>query len=66
MPDLACLFYNYVSFKMNNKLKTFGSDLICNTDIKGKKFVCVGVDFLAFNVLLHIKSEQKVINFAQQ
>ena len=28
--------------------------------IKGYKFVCVGVKFLAFNVLLHSKSEQKV------
>ena len=34
---------------------------MCNWDIKGKKFVCVGVEFVAFNVLVHTKSEQKVI-----
>ena len=37
------------------------SDFLCNRDIKGKKFVCVGVEFLAFNVLLLIRSEEKVI-----
>ena len=36
---------------------TFCSNLMYNKDIKGYKFVCVGV----FNVLLHTKSEQKVI-----
>ena len=35
--------------------------LMCNMDIKGQKFVCMGVNYLAFNVLLHTKSEQKVI-----
>ena len=30
-------------------------------DIKGEKLVCVGVKFIAFNVLVHIKSEEKVI-----
>ena len=34
---------------------------MCNRDIEGQKFVCVGVKFLAFNVLLHTKFEQKVI-----
>ena len=27
----------------------------------GYKFVCVGVEFLAFNILLRIRSEQKVL-----
>ena len=31
------------------------------TYIKGYVFVCVGVEFIAFNVFLRIKSEQKVI-----
>ena len=34
---------------------------MCNKDIESYKFMCVGVIFLAFNVLLHTKSEQKVI-----
>ena len=40
---------------------TFCSHLICNNNIKDKKFVCVGVEFLAFNILLNTKYEQKVI-----
>ena len=32
-----------------------------NRDIKGQKVVCVGVEFLAFNVLLHTKFKQKLI-----
>ena len=40
---------------------TFCLDSMCKTDIKGWKFVCVYVEFLAFNVLLRIKSEQKEI-----
>ena len=41
----------------------FCSDLMCNKDIKGYKFVCVGVEVLAFNVLMHTtKSYQKVID----
>ena len=28
---------------------------------KGWKFVCVGVEFLALNVLMHTRSDQKVI-----
>ena len=31
-------------------------------DIKGYKFMFVGVEFLAFNVLLHTRSDQKVIS----
>ena len=46
----------YVYFRI-----TFCSDLMGNRDIIGLKFVCVGDEFLAFNVLLRIKSEQKVI-----
>ena len=37
-------------------LITFCSDLMCNKDI-----VWVGVEFLAFNVFLHTKSEEKVM-----
>ena len=40
---------------------TFSLDLMCNKDIKGQKFMCLGVEFLAYNVLLRTKSEQKVI-----
>ena len=40
---------------------TFFSDLIRIRDIKGEKLVCVGIEFLAFDVILRIKSEQKVI-----
>ena len=50
----------YVSNKYYFRI-TFCSDLMCNKDIKGYKFVCVGVKFLAFNVLLHTNSEQIVI-----
>ena len=32
-----------------------------NKEITVYKFVCVGVEFLAFNVLLRSKSEQKVV-----
>ena len=39
----------------------FRSDLMCNRDIKGQKFVYFGVEFLPFNVLLHTKSKQKFI-----
>ena len=35
------------------------SDLICNKDIKDNKFVCMGVECLAFSILLHTKSAQK-------
>ena len=42
-------------------LLSFCSELVCNKDIKGYKFVRARVEFLAFNVLLHTKSEQKVI-----
>ena len=68
-----------MSFKFNNQsnknrvtkvLKTIhitlSLDLMCNNDIKGQKFVCLGVGFLAFNVLLHTKSEQKEIDFVHQ
>ena len=34
---------------------------MCNKDIKGYKFVCDGVKFLAPNVSVHTKSEQKMI-----
>ena len=34
---------------------------MCIKDIKCYKFVCVWVEFLAFNVSLHTKYEQKVI-----
>ena len=34
---------------------------MCNKDIKGYKFIGVGVDFIAFNVLLYTKSGQKGI-----
>ena len=34
---------------------------MCNKDIEGQKFVCVGVKFLAYNVLLNTMFEQKVI-----
>ena len=34
---------------------------MCNKDNKGLEIVCVGVYFLAFNVLLQTKSDQKVI-----
>ena len=37
---------------------TFCLDLICNKDIKDYRFVCVGVEFLAFNVLLHTLSKK--------
>ena len=40
---------------------TFSSGMMGNRDIKGYKFVCVGIKFLAFSVLLRIKSEQKVV-----
>ena len=41
----------------------FCSDLMCNKDIKGYKFVCLGFEVLAFNVLMHTtKSYQKVID----
>ena len=39
----------------------FFSDLMYNKDVKGWKFVCVGVEFLAYSVLFHTRSEQKVI-----
>ena len=35
--------------------------MICNRDVKGYKFVFVGVEFLAFDVLFHNISEQKMI-----
>ena len=35
---------------------------MCNSDIKGWKFVCMGVEYKTFNVLLHTKSEQTVKN----
>ena len=38
---------------------TFCSNLMLNRDINGLKLVCVGVEFLAFNILLRIKFEQK-------
>ena len=40
---------------------TFCLYLMCIKDIKRWKFVCVGVECIAFNVLMHTKSEQKVI-----
>ena len=40
----------------------FCSNLMCNIGI----FVSVKVEFLAFNVLLHTKSEQKVIGNLMQ
>ena len=40
---------------------TFCSDQMYNKDIKDYKFVCVEVEFLAFNVLFHTKSAQRVI-----
>ena len=39
----------------------FCSDSMSNSNIKGSKLMCLGVEFIAFNVLLRIKSEQKVI-----
>ena len=47
--EMIFLYLSY-DIKMNNK------DYFCIT------FVCVGVEFLDFNVLLHNKSEQKVID----
>ena len=40
---------------------TFCMYLMRKMDINVQKFVCVGVKFLAFNVLLRIESEKKVI-----
>ena len=40
---------------------TFCSNLMRNTDINVWKFMCVGVEFLACNVLVHTRSEQKII-----
>ena len=31
---------------------------MCNKDIKSYNFVCVGVKFLAFIILLHTKNKQ--------
>ena len=39
---------------------TFYLVLMCNRDNKDYKFLCVGVEFIAFNVSLHTKSEQIV------
>ena len=62
----GCTDIFFAEFKINNVIVknyfriTFCSDLMHNKDIKGYKFVCEGVKFLAFIVLLRIKSKQKV------
>ena len=48
-------------YKISISVSFFRSDLMGNKDITGYKFLCVGVEFLAFNVSLHTKSEQKFI-----
>ena len=40
---------------------TFCLNLIFNKDVKGQKIACVGVEFVAFNVLFHTQFEQKVL-----
>ena len=34
--------------------------------LKGQIFVCAGVEYLTFDILLHVKSEQKAIIFSHQ
>ena len=65
---ITVIFLFSVKISILNQIKikdiyfcnTFCLDLMCNKDIKGRKFVCLGVQFLAFSVLLHTKSEQRV------